>query len=89
MTKLGLFGSIVRNQVSENSNVAILVRLDGPTTPRVYFGTRFNLEDLLECPVELVRQCIAGGTAFLYGGRGDPGLGPIRDHGGASWADHL
>lgn len=54
VTKLALFGSIVRNQVSENSDIDILVRFDGPTTSKAYFGTQFYLEDLLGCLVDLV-----------------------------------
>ncbi len=54
VTKLALFGSIVRNQMSENSDIDILVGFDGPTTSKAHFGTRFYLEDLLGCPVDLV-----------------------------------
>ncbi|MDE3258597.1 MAG: nucleotidyltransferase family protein [Gemmatimonadota bacterium] len=51
---LALFGSIVRNQASGDSDVDILVRFDSPATSRRYFGVQFYIEDLLERPVDLV-----------------------------------
>ncbi|MDE2797585.1 MAG: nucleotidyltransferase family protein [Gemmatimonadota bacterium] len=52
--ELALFGSVVRNQVTKNSDIDILVRFDGPATSKAYFGTQFYLEDLLGHPVDLV-----------------------------------
>ena len=54
VTALALFGSVARNQASTDSDVDILVRFDGPTTSRNYFGTQFYLEDLIGRPVDLV-----------------------------------
>ena len=54
VTELALFGSVARNQVSEDSDIDILVRFDGPATSKAYFGTQFYLEDLLGRPVDLV-----------------------------------
>ena len=54
VTELALFGSVVRNQVTKDSDIDILVRFDGPATSKAYFGTQFYLEDLLGYPVDLV-----------------------------------
>ena len=54
VTALALFGSVARNQASADSDVDILVRFDGPTTSRNYFGAQFYLEDLIGRPVDLV-----------------------------------
>ena len=54
VTELALFGSFARDQASDDSDVDILVRFDGPTTSRAYFGTQFYLEDLLGHSVDLV-----------------------------------
>lgn len=51
---LSLFGSTVRDEAREKSDVDILVEFDGPATSDRYFGLRFYLEDLLGCPVDLV-----------------------------------
>ncbi len=51
---LALFGSVARNQASADSDVDILVRFNGPTTSKNYFGTQFYLEDLIGRPVDLV-----------------------------------
>ncbi len=52
--ELALFRSVVRNQVTKDSDIDILVRFDGPATSKTYFGTQFYLEDLLGHPVDLV-----------------------------------
>ena len=54
VTDITLFGSIARDQASKDSDVDILVRFDGPTTSKAYFGVQFYLEDLLDRPVDLV-----------------------------------
>ena len=56
VTDLVLFGSVARDQASEDSDIDILVRFDGPTTSKGYFGTQFYLEDLLGRSVDLVTQ---------------------------------
>ena len=52
--ELALFGSVVRNQVTKDSDIDILVRFDGPATSKAYFGTQFYLVDLLGHPVDLI-----------------------------------
>lgn len=54
VTNLALFGSTARNTAGEASDIDILVHFDGPATSERYFGVQFYLEDLLECPVDLV-----------------------------------
>lgn len=51
---LALFGSIVSNRATGNSDVDVLVRFDSPATSTRYFGVQFYIEDLLERPVDLV-----------------------------------
>ena len=41
VTELALFGSVVRNQVTKDSDIDILVRFDGLATSKAYFGTQF------------------------------------------------
>lgn len=52
--QLSLFGSTVRDQARDSSDVDVLVAFDGPATSDRYFGLQFYLEDLLGCPVDLV-----------------------------------
>ncbi|MXZ33966.1 MAG: nucleotidyltransferase family protein [Acidobacteria bacterium] len=56
VTDLVLFGSVARDQASEDSDIDILVCFAGPTTSKDYFGTQFYLEDLLGRSVDLVTQ---------------------------------
>ena len=56
VTELVLFGSVARDQASNDSDIDLLVRFDGPTTSKGYFGTQFYLEDLLGRSVDLVTQ---------------------------------
>ena len=51
---LSLFGSTVRDEAREDSDVDVLVEFDGPATADRYFGLQFYLEDLFGCPVDLV-----------------------------------
>ena len=51
---LALFGSTARDDASPGSDVDLLVRFDGPTTSKCYFGAQFYLEDLLGRPIDLV-----------------------------------
>ncbi|MGM8850584.1 nucleotidyltransferase family protein [Salinicola halophyticus] len=53
---LALFGSIARDQATPESDIDILVSFEGPATSARYFGVQFYLEDLLECPVDLVTE---------------------------------
>jgi uncharacterized protein len=56
VVRLALFGSVVRNQASADSDVDIVVRFDGPATATRYFGVQFFLEDMLGSPVDLVTE---------------------------------
>lgn len=56
VTRLALFGSTVRNAARDGSDVDILIEFDGPATSSRYFGVQFYLEDLLDCPVDLVTK---------------------------------
>ena len=51
---LALFGSVVHDQASPDSDIDVLVTFDGPATSDRYFGVLFYLEDLLGCEVDLV-----------------------------------
>lgn len=54
ITDLALFGSTVRDEASQDSDIDVLVSFDGPATSKRYFGVQFYLEDLLGHPVDLV-----------------------------------
>ena len=54
VTNLALFGSVARNEMSDDSDIDILVRFDRPGTSKAYFGVQFYLEDLFGRPVDLV-----------------------------------
>lgn len=54
VTRLALFGSTVRNEAHDGSDVDIVVAFDGPATSNRYFGVQFLLEDELGCSVDLV-----------------------------------
>ena len=54
VTNLALFGSVARNEMSDDGDIDILIQFDRPTTSKAYFGVQFYLEDLLGHPVDLV-----------------------------------
>jgi uncharacterized protein len=56
VTRLALFGSMVRDTATSDSDVDVLVSFDGPATSARYFGVQFCLEDLLGRPVDLVTE---------------------------------
>jgi len=56
VTGLALFGSTVRSDAREDSDVDVLVGFDGPATSERFFGVQFYLEDLLGRPVDLVTE---------------------------------
>jgi predicted nucleotidyltransferase len=56
VTRLALFGSLVRDAASEDSDVDVLVGFDGPATAERYFGVQFYLEDLFGRQVDLVTE---------------------------------
>lgn len=51
--RIGVFGSIVRDEAGPESDVDILVELAEPTFDN-YMDLKFMLEDLLQRPVDLV-----------------------------------
>lgn len=51
---LSVFGSTVRGTASGQSDVDILVDLEGPRNSANYFGLQFELENLLGRDVDLV-----------------------------------
>lgn len=66
VTRLALFGSTARGEASNASDVDILVSFDGPATSQRYFGVQFFLEDLLDCPVDLVTDKALRGELRPY-----------------------
>ena len=52
--RLALFGSAVRDQMSEASDIDVLVAFNGKATFDVFMDLKFYLEDLLGVPVDLV-----------------------------------
>lgn len=56
ITKLALFGSTVRDEATENSDVDILIAFDSTATSAGYFGVQFYLEDNLGCAVDLITE---------------------------------
>lgn len=53
---LRLFGSTVRDEAIENSDIDIIVSFEGSATSKQYFGVQFLLEDVLGQPVDLVTE---------------------------------
>ena len=53
---LVLYGSVARDDATEDSDINLLVSFDGTTTSERFFGVQFYVEDLLECPVDLVTE---------------------------------
>lgn len=51
---LSLFGSVARGEERPDSDVDILVEFRGTATFDRYMDTKFYLEELLECKVDLV-----------------------------------
>ncbi len=52
--RLALFGSAARDEMSQASDIDVLVEFAGPATFRGYMDLKFFLEDLLGRPVDLV-----------------------------------
>ena len=51
---LVLFGSAARDEMTESSDVDLLVEFSGPATSKKYFDAQFRLEDALGKAVDLV-----------------------------------
>jgi len=56
VTRLALFGSTVRNEATEESDIDIVISFDAPATSKTYFGVQFLLEDELGKTVDLVTE---------------------------------
>jgi predicted nucleotidyltransferase len=54
VTGLALFGSTVRGEAGDDSDIDILVSFDSPATSARYFGVLFFLEDRFDRPIDLV-----------------------------------
>ena len=52
VAKLAIFGSTVRGEATENSDVDILVSFEKTLTSKEYFGLQFFLEDFRSYAVE-------------------------------------
>ena len=55
VTKLGIFGSVVRGEATDESDIDFLVQLENETF-RSYMGLIFFLEELLGRKIDLVIQ---------------------------------
>ena len=58
ITDLALFGSTARDEARADSDIDVLVEFDGRSTAKRYFGVQFYLEDLLDCPIDLVQKSV-------------------------------
>lgn len=54
--RLAVFGSAARDELTESSDVDVLVEFKGPATFAAYMDLKFYLEDLLGRPVDLVTE---------------------------------
>lgn len=52
--RLALFGSVARDEMSETSDIDVLVVFNGKATFDAFMDLKFYLEDLLGAPVDLV-----------------------------------
>lgn len=53
---LALFGSVVRDEAREDSDLDVLVEFEGGENYRNYFDLLFYLEDHLHCEIDLVSR---------------------------------
>ena len=56
VTRLALFGSMARNEATEDSDIDLLVDFRSPPGFDGYMALKFRLEDLLRCRVDLVMR---------------------------------
>lgn len=54
--RLAIFGSTARDEVTQTSDIDILVDFDAKKGFFVFADLKFYLEDLLHCPVDLVSR---------------------------------
>jgi len=53
---LALFGSTVRGEAKEGSDIDIIISFDGRASSKQFFGVQFLLEDELGQPIDLVTE---------------------------------
>ncbi len=53
VAELAIFGSFARDEATEESDLDVLVRFEGRSTSKGYFGAQFYIEDLLGRDVDL------------------------------------
>lgn len=51
---LAIFGSFARDEATDESDLDILIKFEGCSTFKGYFGTQFYIEELLGLQVDLV-----------------------------------
>ena len=56
VSSLAVFGSVARGEARPDSDVDFLVQFEGTPTFDQYMNLKIFLEDLLDCPVDLVTQ---------------------------------
>ena len=56
MTDLRLVGSFARDEASDDCDIDLIVKFDGPTTSKRFFGVQFYLEDVLGRTVDLMTE---------------------------------
>ena len=56
VAELAVFGSFARDRATDDSDLDVLVRFEGPIHWQRYFGAQFYLENLLGRPVDLVTE---------------------------------
>ena len=56
VASLAIFGSVARGQEKPESDVDFLVRFSGEPTFERYASLKLFLEDLLQCPIDLVTE---------------------------------
>ncbi len=56
ISSIAVFGSTVRNEANDKSDIDILVSFSGKSNAKNYFGLQFYLEDRLESPIDLVTE---------------------------------
>ena len=54
ITKLGIFGSVARNEHTEDSDIDIVVEVQKPTL-RIMYELKEALTELFNCKVDLIR----------------------------------
>ena len=54
ITKLGIFGSVARNENTEDSDIDLVVEVKTPT-PSIMYELQEALSELFNCKVDLVR----------------------------------